>query len=196
MKRATGNGETVADDLVTCLSKAVAASGRPPRIVTLSAAPVANVMAHVFGPDATVARISRRGPGPAFTRADGAPGSPLDVDPATFATVARVVDAETFDRLRAAHRPWLTSAAAILLQFQPGAAQIDDLASAGFSRSLPFAAGGRKTTVFLPSEDIARPARDAASLAGRPGPARLVIVDPCLGRAAGGLRTDADRGRA
>jgi len=46
-------------------------------------------------------------------------------------------------------------------------------------------AGGRETTVFVPMRDIARPARDAAAVATRPEPTRLVIVDPCLGRAAG-----------
>ncbi len=176
MIRATGEGETIADDLVTCLSKAVAATGRPAKILTLSAAPVTNVMAHVFGPAAVETMIVR---GPA------APPPPPAVDPAVFATVPRFVDAGVFDRVWEAQRSWLAGAAAIILQFPPDPRRVDDLAAAGFPVARPFAAGGRGTTVFLPRAQPARPMRDAAALAGRPPARRLVIVDPCLGRAAG-----------
>jgi hypothetical protein len=174
--RAVGDNETTPDDLVGCLSKAVASSGRPPKIVTLSAAPVNNVLAHVFGAAATQSLI---------VRASYAPDSTLCVDPTAFATVPRFIDGETFDHVHAAYHPWLASAAAIILHFQPSPGQIDALASAGFIRSRRFAAAGRNTTVFLPPNDFAPPSRDSTPMARRPKPVRLVIVDPCLGRAAG-----------
>jgi glycosyltransferase involved in cell wall biosynthesis len=157
--------------------------------VTLSAAPVANVLAHVFGAGATEALVvggaGASGDAITFSRADGAPTSLLNFDPTAFANVARFVDGETFDRLRGAHRAWLMSAAAVLLQFEPNPHQIDDLVSGGFGRSRHFPTGSRRTTVFIPEKDGARPARDSVSRAGGPDPTRLVIVDPCLGRAAG-----------
>ncbi len=175
--RAAGDVGAIAEDLVSCLSKAVAGSGRPPRIVTLSATPVANALGHVFGGDATDVVIVSAGA--------AAPGSPPMVDPATFAVVPRFLDSETFDRVRAAHRPWLVRAAAVVLQFQPSAKQSDDLASGGFTRSRRLAVAGRGTTVFLRAQEIAAPARDRAAIAERRKPDRLVIVDPCLGRASG-----------
>ena len=177
MIRAAGDAEAIAEDLVSCLSKAVAGSGRPPKIVTLSAAPVANALAHVFGVGATQALIVRGG--------EDAARSPPSVDPSMFATVPRFVDGETFDRVRTRHRPWLMRAAAVVLQFQPSPEQVDDLTSGGFTGLRHFASAGRPTTVFLAPDEVAPPARDRPAIAHRPKPARLIIVDPCLGRAAG-----------
>jgi glycosyltransferase involved in cell wall biosynthesis len=187
--RATGEDAAIAEDLVSCLSKAVAAARRPPKIVTFGASPVSNTLAHVFGPGAVETLLVRPAAIPdeaaRVSRADGAPGSLHSIDPAAFANIARFVDGETFDRLREAHHPWLMRAAAIVLQFQPNARQADGLASGGFAPSRPFTIAGRPASVFLPKRKTARPARGGAALMERRRPSRLVIVDPCLGRAAG-----------
>ena len=80
MIRAEGEGAAVSDDLVGCLAKAVAATGRPPKIVTLSATPVTNLMAHVFGAAAAQAVIVRAadaaGEVSGHPRGDGGPALP------------------------------------------------------------------------------------------------------------------------
>ncbi len=138
---------------------------------------MANVLAHVFGAGGAQAVI--------IPESAAAPISPPSIDPAAFATIPRFVDGETFDRAHAAFRPWLMDAVAVVLQFQPSPRQVDALSAAGFTRSRPFATAGRRTTVFLPRAATALPARDRAAISHRPTPSRLVIVDPCLGRAAG-----------
>ncbi len=72
-----------------------------------------------------------------------------------------------------------------MLQFAPTEKHVARLSEAGFSVTRQFTPGGRATTLFMRPPVPLPSSRDPARLAGRPPIRRLVIVDPCLGAAAG-----------
>ena len=177
------------DDLVTCLARTVAPSRLPPLLLTLSATPAKNLLPHVVGPDRTLNLLVRPdGSGTGgleFLAPEGSTAAARDLRSGIHAVVVRFVDPATFDGVASKAGGWLREAAAIMLQFAPTAGQVAGLTQAGFSGTRQFTPGGRATTLFMRPYVQLSPRRDPARLAGRPLIRRLVIVDPCLGAAAG-----------
>ena len=177
------------DDLVTCLAKAVASSGLPPLLLTLSTTAVRNQFSHVFGPDRTLNLLARpaggRTGGLEFAPAEGSGAAPRDLRSGIHALVVRFVETSTFAGVASSAGRWLREATAIMLQFPPTARQVASLSEAGFSLTRRFTPGGREIMLFMRPQVPAPSRRDSTRLAGRTALRRLVIVDPCLGAAAG-----------
>lgn len=178
---------TAAPDLIGCLSYAVAASNKQPKIVTFSRAIMRaeNLMTHVFGPGATANLIVRSAtvPGAAvdFSGPNGDPASPLDFDPATYAVLARFRDPGVLELVAAHHGAWLERAAAIIVSFDPEKMRGWNPSDAGFPDARVFSGPmGGELTVFLRPPKMPPGLRDGPALGDRPAMARLVVVDPCL----------------
>jgi hypothetical protein len=98
---------------------------------------------------------------------------------------ARFIDPRALDLTLASHGAWLAEAGAVIVHFSASDGQVANLARAGFTDAHPFPGQGRPTTAFLRRLDPPPGRGDPRRPRVRARLRRLVIVDPCLGAAAG-----------
>ncbi len=195
MKLAPTFDPSTADDLASLLAKAVSHLPGSPRLVTFSRAPSGYLLDHVFGPRATLNLV---GPvlGPdrsaGFSLPDGRPALLADLSAGDHPIVARFLEPACFGRLVSGFPHWMSATTAVVVQFPPTGDQIETLQRLGLSQFTKVAGPARAATVFSRPVQPPAPRWDPAVLSPRPPMRRLVIVDPCLGRAAGHYRRYAE----